>query len=91
MTELVRVSRYAMYLPRVSWFGYKDLLSRVQKPQPELASEVRQALASVREYHDWLVANRPGLNIRALSASRSTTGSLSMSGSCHLLRLICAR
>jgi hypothetical protein len=41
---------------------YEDLLSRVQKQQPELTSEVRQALASVREYHDWLVANRPRLN-----------------------------
>jgi hypothetical protein len=44
----------------VGW--YEDLLSRVQKQQPELTSDVQQALASVREYHDWLVANRPNLN-----------------------------
>lgn len=41
---------------------YEDLQSRVQKQQPELASDVQQALAAVREYHDWLVANRPKLN-----------------------------
>ena len=37
-------------------------LSRVQQKQPEIASNVRQALASVRDYHDWLVANRSTLN-----------------------------
>lgn len=41
---------------------YEDLLSRVQQQQPEIASDVRQALTSVREYHDWLVANRSTLN-----------------------------
>jgi uncharacterized protein (DUF885 family) len=41
---------------------YEDLLSRVQQKQPEIASDVRQALASVRDYHDWLVANRSTLN-----------------------------
>ncbi|MFZ3264234.1 MAG: DUF885 family protein [Terriglobales bacterium] len=41
---------------------YEDLLSRVQEQQPELTTDVRQALASVREYHDWLVVNRPKLN-----------------------------
>lgn len=41
---------------------YEDLLLRVQEKQPETASDVRQALASVREYHDWLVANRSILN-----------------------------
>lgn len=44
----------------LGWF--EDLQARVQKQQPELTSEVQQALASVREYHDWLVANRPKLN-----------------------------
>lgn len=44
----------------VGW--YEDLQSRVQKQQPDLAFDVRQALASIRDYHDWLVANRPRLN-----------------------------
>jgi hypothetical protein len=44
----------------VGWF--QDLQSRVQKQQPELTSEVLQALASIREYHGWLVANRTKLN-----------------------------
>jgi hypothetical protein len=41
---------------------YEDLLSRVQQKQPEIASDVGQALASVRDYHDWLIANRSTLN-----------------------------
>jgi hypothetical protein len=41
---------------------YEDLQSRVQNQQPELTSDVQQALDSVREYHNWLVANRPKLN-----------------------------
>jgi hypothetical protein len=52
----------AMYLRKVSCVWYEDLESRVQKQQPELTSDVQQALGSVREYHDWLVANRPKLN-----------------------------
>ena len=60
--ESVRVSRFAHVPPEgiVGW--YEDLLSRVQKQQPELTPDVQQALASVREYRDWLVANRPKLN-----------------------------
>ena len=41
---------------------YEDLQSRVRKQQPKLLPDVQQALASVRDYHDWLVANRPRLN-----------------------------
>lgn len=41
---------------------YEDLQSRVQKEQPELAADVQQALAAVRQYHDWLVTNRAQLN-----------------------------
>lgn len=44
----------------VGW--YEDLQSRAQKLQPELSSEAQRAVNSVREYHDWLVANRKKLN-----------------------------
>lgn len=44
----------------IGWF--EDLQSRVQKSQPELTSDVQQALSSIRDYHDWLVANRSKLN-----------------------------
>lgn len=41
---------------------YEDLLARAEKQQPEITSDVRQALASVRDYHAWLVTNRSKLN-----------------------------
>ena len=44
----------------VGWF--EDLQSRVRKQQPDLASDVQQALRSIREYHNWLVANRTKFN-----------------------------
>jgi hypothetical protein len=44
----------------VGWF--EDLQSRVKKQQPELISDVQQALAAIHEYHDWLVENRPKLS-----------------------------
>jgi hypothetical protein len=41
---------------------YADLLARAQKQQPGLTVDIEKALDSGKQYHDWLVANRAGLN-----------------------------
>lgn len=44
----------------LGWYG--DLLSRTQKQQPALAPDVQTAAAAIRDYRDWLMANRSRLN-----------------------------
>jgi hypothetical protein len=40
----------------IGW--YKDFLGRLEKHHPELKADASQALSSVENYRDWLVANR---------------------------------
>jgi uncharacterized protein (DUF885 family) len=47
----------------IGW--YDDLQARVEKEQVDLAVDVREAVASVRNYRDWLVHNRAHLNGRS--------------------------
>ena len=44
----------------LGWFA--DLESRVRNVQPELTPDVQEAHAAIRDYHDWLRANRSRLN-----------------------------
>jgi hypothetical protein len=41
---------------------YTDLVMRARNDQPELAPDVEGALHAIRDYHDWLTANRSSFN-----------------------------
>ena len=48
--------------PEGSLGWYADLLERARKDQPDMAPDVAAALHAVRDYHDWLIANRSAFN-----------------------------